>query len=89
MGFLLYALPISIGFIVGYFLTMPVNIAVSGAAVCVAGFMLWTTRNAEIGALIGVIAAVIAVIFILSQWATILLSHNIIGAIDLSWLFRK
>lgn len=89
IAYAIYGLPILIGFIVGYFLTLQVNIALSIVAVSIAVFMLWKTRNWEIGALIGIIAAVIVSVFILAQWATIAYSGNMIGPIDLTWLFKS
>ena len=89
MAYAIYGLPILIGFIVGYFLTLPVNIALSIMAVLVAAFMLWTTRKAELGAIVGILAALIGFVFIATQWATIAISSNAISAIDLTWLFKS
>lgn len=89
MGLLLYGLPILLGFICGFFFTVPVNAALTVVAVAIGGGLLWSTRNAEIGGLIGVIAAFLAGVFLAAMWVTVGLTSGFVASIDMSWLLRQ
>lgn len=89
MGLLLYGIPIGLGFAFGYIFTLPVNIALSVIAASVAGWLFWSTRNAELGSLVGVIAVVEVGIFLVSLWITIAVVTGFVMHIDLSWLLRS
>jgi len=88
MGLLLYGLPILLGFVVGYFFTLPIALSVSFVALAIGIYGLWSTRNAEIGGLVGVIAIFETAIFAVSVWVTIALVNQAFHYISLSWLLR-
>lgn len=81
-------LPVAIGILCGLAFTWQVNAVLGTAAAVVAGWMLWTTRDAEIGALVGVIAAILAGLFIVSLGITTALAYGVFSAPNLSWLLR-
>ena len=87
MSLLWHGLPILLGAAAGYIFSLPVNLALTAIAVIVAGYLLWSTKDAEIGALIGIIAAMVAILFLGSMWITIGIIHGL--SLDLSWLLRS
>jgi hypothetical protein len=88
MKLVMWGVPILLGFMCGFFFTLPVNIAISAVAGGAGGWMLWSTRNHEIGALVGVIAMFLAGIFLVSLWVTIASVSGFAMHVDLSWLLR-
>ena len=86
MGILLCGLPIAFGAAFGYIFSLPVNIGLSLAAVAFAGWSLWSTSDLEIGAIMGVIVAIVAAIFLAAMWVTIAIVGGF--SVDLSWLLR-
>lgn len=88
MQALLYGVPVLVGFVLGYFLAWPVLVLISVGIIAFAGWMVWTTKDAEIGAFIGVIVAFEAGIGLVSMWVTMAVIYGVTAHIDLHWLFR-
>jgi hypothetical protein len=84
----LYGAPILLGFVCGYFFAFPVVVVLTLIAVGIGVGLLYSTRNAELGSLIGFIAAIEATIFLASLWITVAIVSGFAVHVDLSWLFR-
>lgn len=80
-------LPILSGMACAYIFSLPVNVALSGIAIIIAGSLLWSTRNAELGALLGMFAGMLAALFLVGMWLTAAVIYGI--GVDLSWLLRS
>lgn len=87
--FLAFGVPILLGFICGYFFTIPVNILLTTIAMGIGYLLLWSTRDAELGAIFGIAAIIIAIIFSVALWITIGLTGDIFHGINITWLIRK
>jgi len=85
-----WGIPIFLGLVLGYIFSLPVNIIISLIALGVGLYLLYATRNDEIGSLVGFIAIVEAGIFVVAQWVTIILITGFFTNwhIAFSWLFR-
>lgn len=83
-----YLISAIVGVLVGLILTMPIALGVAGVAFAFGCFALWSTRNQEIGALLGIIVMAIVLPGCLAAVATTVLANNVIPAIDWSWLIR-
>jgi hypothetical protein len=84
---LLYGIPIAFGVGVALIFATPVALALALAAFAFALFSLWATRDAEIGALWGMIVAVEAALFIVPLLITLAVIAGF--SVDLSWLLRS
>lgn len=73
-----------IGFLEGYFLQVVPLGWLTGITAVIALYMLWSTRNAELGSLIGVIAVVYGAINIIVAWGTYFLAS---GAYLVVWQY--
>lgn len=89
---MIQAIPIILGLIAGAFLSWQVLVALTAIGVVLSAVALYTTRNAELGALAGVIVAAVSAYFLIPMWLAFVLSSGLIsgpnGHIDLSWMFR-
>jgi len=85
---LLYGVPIGFGVLLGYVLTWQVNFILAGVAGLVGGGLLWSTRNAELGSLIGVIAAIEAALFVIPLLLVTVGVNGFAPVFDFSWLLR-
>lgn len=87
---LFYGVPILLGANAGYFLAWPVNAVLALGAAAFAGWMLWTTKDAELGAIVGVLAAIVCGIFILAMGVTVLVVYGPTMDLSvLSWVVRQ
>lgn len=84
--FLFVGLPFLIGSFLGYFLAWYLVISLAGMALALGLYLLWSTKDAELGGLVGVFAMVIALSFIIG----LAISTGFVYAwsMDLSWLLR-
>ena len=83
---LYYGSSISLGFLVAYFLAWPIALFILAAVIIFGFYMLWAWRNAELGIIIGWIAAWWSGIFTAVFVVTAFFAYG--NYINLSWIFR-
>lgn len=81
-----YVSCIALGFLVAYFLAFPIAITVLVAVIIFGLYMLWTTRDAELGVIIGWMAAWWSGIFTAVFAVTAFFVY--VNYIDMSWILR-
>jgi hypothetical protein len=84
---LLNGLPIVLGIGCAMIFAAPVALILAAIAAAIAGWLLWATKDAELGAMIGIIAAWEAVLFVTPLLLTLAVLYGF--TLDLSWVLRK
>lgn len=88
MKAIIYGVPIILGFVCGYFLSLPVICLLTIVAISIASYLLWVTKDAELGVIVGFIAAIEAAIFLASLWVTTFVVSGWSIPINLHWVLR-
>lgn len=89
MGVIIPVLVALSGLACGYIFSWQVCLALGVVVLAISGISLYQTRNAEIGALIGVAAMAFAVLFTAPMLIMVGLMAGLTLHVDLSWLLRS
>lgn len=88
MAFITVALPAVLGIICGLTLSLVACIILGAGVASVGLITLVSTRDQEIGSLMGVVAVMVAALFNVAMWTAFALSRWGTWGVDLSWVLR-
>lgn len=88
MAFLIYAVPVAVGTLVGYLFTLPVASVIAALAFLIGVVLLLTANGMGLAGIMNMIVGIPLLIGSLVACVTIVLVNNVIGQLDLSWLLR-